>query len=325
MKGRSPLCSISALASAVGNSRPLSMLDVSDAEKAVIKALEAHGFEYFSESSATPPELGARSAEKTLRQRRQDQPIDAVIYASNSMWERSFYSLPDCHRMLSSLGLPDCPLFGVYLSACSNAHDALRHASNMIAAEGHRNILVIVSDVVPPGRGERLVLGDYAVLGDAAASFLVHPPGVGEYDVLGLGSSFNAKLCEERIGSGRYLIGVAKGCREAVSRACATSQITISQVDRMVMSNLQPRLCRATAKVLGLTSSQWHPGTLASLGHCFAADGIINLMDLEQHAPLASSERLLIYTQSIGNWGAAILKITRHAEPRIASEVDCPR
>jgi 3-oxoacyl-[acyl-carrier-protein] synthase III len=303
-----PLCSLSGLACAVGASRALSDLDALPGDGGLIGALIAHGFQNYAESSATPPELGASSAQKTLAQTGQREQIDAVVYASNSMWRKGFYGLPDCHRMVAGLGLPDCPLFGIYLSACSNAHDALRHARNMIAAEGCGNVLVIVSDVVQPGRGERLKLGDYAVLGDAAASFLVHPPGRGEYDLLGLGSSFNAKLSEEPIGSGRYLIGVAKGSRQAVSRACAAAGIETDQIHRMVMSNLQPRLCRATARALGFSVDQWHAGTLTSAGHCYAADGIMNLLDLEKKAPLGSSGTVLVYTQSIGNWGAAILR-----------------
>lgn len=325
------ICSISGVAYQTGVIRPVADLVSDCTSQAQVASITNNGFESYSVWERTPHELMLATARQSF-DRSGICPGEVVdtFYSTNSMWNTDLSDLPAVHRLLRSLSMEHSRLTGVFLSGCSNLTEALRHASNLIRIDRANFALLITADCSAPMAGSRLPVGDYAVMGDAAASCLVQAPGQGDYDVLGIGVSLDVNLCDTKLGSGSYLIGVAVGMRTAVDRALAAASLNKHDISHVFMSNLHPRFCRASLQALSLNTGILYDKTLSKYGHCFASDIFINLGHAAADGIIKTGEKILLYSQSIGSWGAILLEATTARKTvsvtdasNVAGEVQC--
>jgi 3-oxoacyl-[acyl-carrier-protein] synthase III len=213
--------------------------------------------------------------------------IDAIALCSNRIPGPAEDHGSFVQRVLTGIGLGDIPCYGLNLNRCVNLLAGLDVARALVASGRHSHILLITTDKVADGADR---MSQFALFSDGAASCVVAPvPGDSVPGALRRGD-FMAADC------GSYEL-----------HACATAQDTRTlewtheissdlarQVnDRLLMphglkrgdlaallhANLYKPLIAMKERQAGFSAEQLYLGNIPRLGHCFAADPMINLVD----------------------------------------------
>lgn len=304
------LCAISSIRYASGTLVDVSSIVDLPGFDSSMQPVMYSGYDTYAQSNLSPTQLAGRSVSLSLEAAKlSPNQIDAVFYATNSIWNREDCSTDRLHSMLREVGIRSASLFGVFLSGCSNATDAILLASNLVSSGAYRSILVITSDCAMPASAvARVPVGRYAVMGDAAVCCVLTRSGCGEYDVLAANSTIDTDLAGVKIGGARYAVNSTVGMRRAINGVLDAAKIDRGDVSRVLMSNLREDYCITNIKALGFDVAKWYPGVRSRMGHCFAGDTLLNLQDLQDSGQLREGEHILLYSQSIAGWGGLLVR-----------------
>lgn len=237
-------------------------------------APRAWGWGSFFRTRRTPVELAVASGTATLEAAGVPRAsVDGLIVCT-SQFPRSV----DDHAgflgdVLAGLGL--CPSFacGMTLNRCNNLLAALHVAKSLVQAGGQRRILVVTADRVSHG-AERLE--KFALFSDGAASCLVDAAEQDSdcHQILATASAQDADVLGMRDQIDPRL---AVAVNEELQRATG---IPIEKVDALLPANLVRPLVTMKERQAGFAAAQLRTGNIERIGHCFAADPLINLVDL---------------------------------------------
>ncbi|GAA3062892.1 3-oxoacyl-ACP synthase [Streptomyces glomeratus] len=199
--------------------------------------------------------------------------VDGLIVCTSS-----FPSSVDDHAgflgaVLNGLGLPGVSFAsGMTLNRCNNLLAALHVATSLVRAGSRRRVLVVTADRIAD---EAARLEKFALFSDGAASCLVSadegPDGFAvlasasaqDADVLGLRDQIDSRL--------------AVAVNEELERATG---IPPEKITALLPANLVRPLVTMKERQAGFTTAQMRTGNIERVGHCFAADPLINLVDL---------------------------------------------
>jgi 3-oxoacyl-[acyl-carrier-protein] synthase III len=267
--------------------------------------LEKEGLSRCLVSGRTSWELAIEAAGRTL----EGLPsvvdsVDAVVYVSDS-----YLDGPAPLRVLDAIGLSQIPFYGTGMAGCGNLSSALQTARCLVLAGVARVVLVITTDVCPPGR--RLMGANLSVLSDGAASCLVSAePGQGGFRLLDVRTAVDASLHALALDSQTLpvLKATALGIRRLGTALFEAGGFNGSAVAHLVTHNYGGSAVRIMASAIGVPADRiWCP-TAADLGHCFAADALINLAALGESGALHPGDRLLALMTGEAVWGCAYLQ-----------------
>ncbi|MFJ5264906.1 3-oxoacyl-ACP synthase [Streptomyces sp. NPDC088387] len=181
--------------------------------------------------------------------------------------------------VLGGLGLTDVAFAcGVTLNRCNNLLAGLHVARSLVSSGSHRRILVVTADRI---LDESIRLEKFALFSDGAASCLVSEDeqGPDSFELIASATAQDAAVLgvRDQIDS-RLSIAV----NEQLERATG---IPREKITALLPANLVRPLVTLKERQAGFTAAQVRMGNVERLGHCFAADPLINLVDL-----LASGE-----------------------------------
>jgi 3-oxoacyl-[acyl-carrier-protein] synthase-3 len=173
--------------------------------------------------------------------------------------------------ILRGIGLGDIPFWGLNLNRCANLLAALDVARAFVAAGRFRHVLVVTTDRAARD-ADRFV--NYALFSDGAASCVVAAePGAdgfllvatataGDTATLGPENEISADLAR---AVNEQLFG-PRGMKPA-------------EVDALMHTNVFKPLLVMKERQAGFDAGQLWTDNIARVGHCFAADPLINLVD----------------------------------------------
>ena len=238
-------------------------------------------------------ELAADTGSATLAAACLDpSSIDALVLCSNRIPGPAEGHGSFVANVLTSIGLGDIPAYGVNLNRCVNLLAGLDVARAFAASGRYRRILLITTDKVADGSDR---MSQFALFSDGAASCIVAAdPGTATgtgTPAAGTGSGDGA--CWD---AGSYEL---LGCATAQDTATLkwTSQISAdlarSVNDRLLTphglkpgdiaalmhANLFKPLVVMKERQAGFGAEQLYIDNILRIGHCFAADPLINLVD----------------------------------------------
>ncbi len=144
--------------------------------------------------------------------------------------------------ILTGIRLGDIAFYGLNLNRCVNLLAALDVASSLVASGRYRRVLVITTDRV---RDEEDRVLPYALLSDGAASCIVAADGEGR---------------------DRYQL-------------ISPLEMRLGDVSGLMHANIFKPLVVMKERQAGFTPEQIYTDNIARVGHCFAADPLINLVD----------------------------------------------
>lgn len=298
---------ISGLQHALGEPQPIEGLsEVQSAGEA--SALAADGLRLIRTSELDPWELAAQSADLTLSSLDGEKSITSVFYATDTFWpEGATDRAPS--RFLDHLGLQRTPLHGVGFEGCGNAGGLLAAAADALRSETTSMVLCVTTDCAADG--ERLMGANVSVLSDGAASFVAstNRPSSG-FRVLGIGRAIEGGMHRLDVATDTMAVvkATADGIRRATALALEQTGLEPSSISHVVANNYGRTSLKIFCGAARVPFDLLYVENVEEVGHCFAADTLINLQSLVEREVVSSGERCLVLGSGFSNWSAAILE-----------------
>lgn len=299
----------------LGELEPLETLARSPEEEDAINTLVAIGLRTYSRSDLRVADMAAAAMRKTIeRSGVAPSEIQAVVFATESQWDyepptvrrrdnsRKFRQ--DVYKAIWEVGLTNAYPVGVMFSGCGNLVSAVGVASNMIQAQGMRDVLVVVSDRQAEGT-TRVMFPAVGVVSDAAASCLVTSRPVSGFCIDDVVLHSNLGLWEADLERdfGRFLVEMARGLKEMGHKMVAASGRTPDDYKYFLPNNYSRSTLRVFCHQLGYKQSQLFFDNVPRVSHTYAADVLINLFELDAKGTLGSGDRVMALTSGPVTWG----------------------
>jgi 3-oxoacyl-[acyl-carrier-protein] synthase-3 len=249
------------------------------------------GWGSFFRSERGVEAMAIDSGSATLRAAGIEPPsVDALVVCCSEVGEPARMHGRFAATILTGIGLGDIAFYGLSLNRCVNLLAALDIASAFVASGRHRTVLVITTDRVVDEEHRML---PYALLSDGAASCVV-TAGESGRDRYRLLSCATAQDTRSLDWSGEISSDLARQVNDAL---LAPREMALADVSGLMHANIFKPLVVMKERQAGFTREQIYTDNIERVGHCFAADPLINLVDRiplghvrsERHYLLASS------------------------------------
>jgi 3-oxoacyl-[acyl-carrier-protein] synthase-3 len=174
--------------------------------------------------------------------------------------------------ILGGLALGDIPFYGVNFNRCVNLLAGLDLAHALVSSGRYGRILVITTDRV---LDESQRMANYALFSDAAASCVVSA-GTDMPDGYRLLSCATAQDNAALDASNEISAELGKRVNE---RLLPPHELKVGDLAGLMHGNIFKPLLVMKERQAGFTTEQLWTDNIARVGHCFAADPLINLVD----------------------------------------------
>jgi 3-oxoacyl-[acyl-carrier-protein] synthase-3 len=246
-------------------------------------------------------ELAVRTGRRTIAAAGCDPAgIDALVLCSTRI-----PGGPATHGSLvggiaAGLGLDGASFYGLTLHRCANLLAAVELADRLVVAGVHRRILVVTTDRVGPDDSR---VEPYALFSDGAASCLVSdaPAGDSCWEVTATASAHDLTALDWTNPISADL------ARQVNATLEARSGIAPERVRAVMHANLVTPLVAMKERQAGFTAAQLHLDNIPRVGHCFAADPLINLVDRSALGHVDVGDHVALVTSVPGERFAALL------------------
>jgi 3-oxoacyl-[acyl-carrier-protein] synthase-3 len=221
-------------------------------------------------------ELAVETATRTLGSAGSSPAdIDALVLCSTSVTGPAEEHGEFFAQILAGLGLSDIGLYGIALNRCTNLLAGIDLASALVASGRYRQVLVITTDRVLD-EAERMV--SYALFSDGAASCLIgREPAGASFEVLG---------CANAQDAGRMTSTAEISSELAITvndRLLRPQGMKLDDICGVMHLNVFLPLVTVKERQANYTAEQIYTGNVRRVGHCYAADPLINLVDRPTH------------------------------------------
>ncbi|MFE0422070.1 3-oxoacyl-ACP synthase [Streptomyces sp. NPDC058953] len=247
------------------------------AQYAIPMAPRTWGWGSFFRTARSTVELAVESGNATLDAAGVDRAaVDGLVVCSSSFPEGVDGHASLVGAVLGGLGLGGAAFScGMTLNRCNNMLAGLHTARALVASGAHRLVLVVTTDRITD---EAVRLEKFALFSDGAASCLVSAAGHGpEPERLAVLASAVAQDpavmgLRDQIDS-RLAIAVNAALEDATG-------VSPEKVTALLPANLVRPLITMKERQAGFAPARMRTGNIERVGHCFAADPLINLTDL---------------------------------------------
>ena len=264
------------------------------------------GWGTFHRTERDLEQLAVDAGTASLHAARMDpSSIDALFVCSTRVPGRSEDHGRFMQRVIDGIGLGDVPGYGQTLNRCTNLLVALGLAGALAATGRHRRILCVTTDRVAD-EAERL--STFALYSDGAAACVVsaEDDGVDGYRLVACDSvQDNASLD----GSNQISADLA---RELNDRLLTPQGLKLGDVSGLMHNNLFKPLVVMKERQAGFAQEQLYLDNIPRIGHCFAADPLINLADRAAAGQLRADRHYILASSVPGaRVGALLQKLDR--------------
>lgn len=239
----------------------------------MLPAAELWGWGNIRRTERSLETLAIESGSATLRTAVLDpESIDALVLCSTKFPGGAEIHGRFVQTITNGIGLGDVSFIGLTLNRCTNFLAALDIAAALVVSGRHRRILVITTDRV---EDEETRMENFALFSDGAASCVVSD----EYDDQGgyeLVSCASAQ--DTRALDWSNEISADLSC-QVNDRLLGPLGMVLGDVSGLMHANLFKPLIVMKERQAGFTSTQMYTDNVERIGHCFAADPLINLVD----------------------------------------------
>jgi 3-oxoacyl-[acyl-carrier-protein] synthase III len=234
---------------------------------------ELWGWRSFRRTRRGTDQLAAATGRATLRRAALDpSAVDALVLCSTKFPGGAETHGRFVESVMSGLGLHSAAFIGVTLNRCTNLLAGIDVADSMIRSGRHNRVLVVTTDRI---EDETTRMQPFALFSDGAASCLVAAePGTADaYEVLCCASAQDTSSLD---WSHEISSDLAKEVNDVIAKSTG---VTIAEIDSLVHSNLFIPLVVAKERQAGFSPAQLDTRNVTRIGHCFAADPLVNLVD----------------------------------------------
>jgi 3-oxoacyl-[acyl-carrier-protein] synthase-3 len=262
-------------------------------------------------------DLAARTGLATLRTAGIDaSSVDALVLCSNRIPGPAEEHGGFVSRVLTGIGLGDIPCYGQYLNRCANLLAGLDVSRALVISGRYRQVLLITTDKVAAG-GERI--SQFALSSDGAASCVVTS------EAGDLSTADSSPADPTAGGTDRYeLLGCATAqqtadldwareissdlARQVNDRLLTPWGLKLGDIRVLAHANIFKPLVMMKERQAGFDAGQLYLDNIARIGHCFAADPLINLVDRAALGDIGVGSYCLLATSVPGSRVGALLR-----------------
>jgi 3-oxoacyl-[acyl-carrier-protein] synthase-3 len=206
-------------------------------------------------------------------------------------------------NVLTGAGLRDIPFYGMNLNRCVNLLAGIEVAQAFVASGRYRRVLVITTDKAAAGADR---MSQFALFSDGAASCLIADapgePGGGSYELLGCATAQDTAALEWTREISSDL------AREVNGRLLAPAGLALGDVAALMHANLFKPLVVVKERQAGFAAGQLYLDNIPRIGHCYAADPLINLVDRAALGHVGAGEYCLLSASVPGSRIGALLR-----------------
>lgn len=258
--------------------------------------------------------LAVRAGRRTLRAAAVEPgEVDALVLCSTTFPAEVAAHGELVGSVLRGLELGSVPVTGITLNRCANMLTGLQVAATMVAGGRHRTVLVITADRVA---AESARITDFALFSDGAAGCLVTQASDGAPESYEWVADAYA---QDPAALGRSNEISADLARTANQRLFAETGIGVEAIDGLLHNNIYLPIVTMKEVQAGFDQSQLDTSNIARVGHCFAADPLINLVD-RWSAGTIRTGGLYLLASSVSGLRVGILLRAESAAERVSSE-----
>jgi 3-oxoacyl-[acyl-carrier-protein] synthase-3 len=198
--------------------------------------------------------------------------IDALVLCSTWVPGHARDHGRFAQTILSGIGLGDIAFYGMNLNRCLNLLAALDLASALVASGRNRRVLVVTTDRVAD---EADRMASYALFTDGAASCVVSrdPDCPGGYELVSCASAQDTSSLD---WSSEISADLARRVNDSLLEPLG---MKLGDVAALMHTNIFIPLVVMKERQAGFTAEQIYTDNITRVGHCFAADPLINLVD----------------------------------------------
>lgn len=245
-------------------------------------------------------QLAVESVKKTL-QRSDCQPehIDCVIFCSADFSGDVSDHANFMSEVLNECAISNASLLGMTLGRCATFLQGLKAADALVRAQEYQCVLVVTADVMKKDSDR---LSNFALFSDGAASCLIVPS-----TSSGTGFSIAATGESNRLrhGDGELSSELSKAVNIKIFQKAG---IEIQAVERVFHTNIYLPICVLKEVQAGFKHAQLFTNNIQRIGHCFAADPLINFVDYIESNTLGESTYYLLAASVPGTRVAILLR-----------------
>ncbi|MEO7262653.1 MAG: 3-oxoacyl-ACP synthase [Jatrophihabitantaceae bacterium] len=201
--------------------------------------------------------------------------VDALVLCSTSITKPVEDHGQFFAEVLTGLGLGNIGFYGITLNRCTNLLAGIDLATALVASGRYRRVLVITADRVLD-ESQRMV--SYALFSDGAASCLIGSEPTGPtFEVLGCA---NAQDVDALVHTAEISSELARTVND---RLLEPHGMKLDDICGVMHLNIFLPLMVVKERQANYTAEQIYTGNITRVGHCYAADPLINLLDRPTH------------------------------------------
>lgn len=209
------------------------------------------------------------------------------------------------NRLQHELGLTGAVAMAVGQQGCASMMSALRLARNAIAAGDGANVLLVGSDVVPPGFSREVI---YNVLSDAACAALVT---VGEERLqpVAFRQVTKAYYWDSPARRDEIIAAYLPTARNVILGAVKDAGLEMDDIALLVPDNVSRRSWEIVMDLVGVGQDRVFLENIPRRGHSVSCDNLVNLKDALAVRDVPEGAPVLLFTFGFGaNWSAVVLR-----------------
>lgn len=198
--------------------------------------------------------------------------IDALVLCSNRIPGPAEGHGEFVASVLTGIGLGDIPAYGANLNRCVNLLAGIDIARAFVVGGRYRRVLVITTDKVADGADR---MSQFALFSDGAASCVVTAESADDrgFELLGCATA-------QETASLEWTNQISSDLARIVNtRLLADPGLKLGDIAALLHANLFTPLVVMKERQAGFEADQLYTSNITRIGHCFAADPLINLVD----------------------------------------------
>jgi len=296
----------------LGEIRPIEEIQELAINLALCKTMRGLGCNTFSRVEGGVRQLLLDSARRTLQlSGLATGEIDVILYASSTY--DPLEDVDDIGFVADELKLYNAFPVGVFLGFCAGFSQGMCIAEGLFAAGRAKNILFITGDKIKEDRESRLLMQNSAVISDGVASCILTSAKVENgYCVQSsvhsyLPSTYKLRGAEKVMD---YVLQYSRGVSTAFQTANSQASLVPDDYSRLITGNFNKAVLQNLSQLTGIEMERFHTKNIGHFGHCFSADLLIGLEDLQTEEALEHRERLMLIGAGGYIWGASV--VLRH-------------
>jgi 3-oxoacyl-[acyl-carrier-protein] synthase-3 len=230
--------------------------------------------------------------------------IEAVVLCSNRLPGPAEGHGAFMQDVLTGIGLGSIPCYGQNLNRCVNLLAGLDVARAFVASGRYQRVLLITTDKVA-GDADRM--SQFALFSDGAASCVVTAGAgrTGGYELVSCATAQDTATLEWTCQISSDL------AREVNDRLLTPAGLRVGDIAALMHANLFKPLVVMKERQAGFGAGQLYLDNIPRIGHCFAADPLINLVDRAALGHLDEGRHILLAASVPGSRIGALLKVVR--------------